>query len=159
MKKTKQRATTIFTIDSNRRRLAHVALAETDQRVTLYAHDLERVLAAGWSPFWSYTRTGKPGSRRRYVLVNARNPKDGQRTLTVARLVAEAGKRQVVRYVDGDTLNLRRENLLVQKGIAWMAVETLRPKKEDQREDAVTTAPQRATQGTHVSTANFREGI
>jgi hypothetical protein len=151
MKKVKHRAPTIFTIDSEGRCLAHVALAETNERATLYAEDLERVLAEGWSPFWSYTSTDKSAPHRRYVLVNAIGARGQPRSLTIARLVAKASKGQHVKYADGDRLNLCRENLLVKKGGAWMALESLQPSKEGPREAVVTPAPQQAARVPHVS--------
>lgn len=159
MKKIKQRAATTFTIDSNGQRLAHVALAETNQRATLYAGDLERVLADGWSPFWSYTSTDKTAPHRRYVLVYAYNAEGRPRSLTVARLVAEVSKGQRVKYADGDRLNLRRENLLVKRGAAWVSLESLRPNKGTQREHTAAPVPQRPARAPHGFTANFCEGI
>lgn len=125
--KYRQQAAPEYTIDADGQRLAHVALARTDQRATMYAEDLAQVLAAGWSPHWSLANTG---GRFRYVLVYARNPKGRGRSLTVARLIAGVGKGQLVKYADGDRLNLRRENLLVQKGTAWTPLEAIRPRKE-----------------------------
>lgn len=159
MKKIKQRAATTFTTDSNGQRLAHVALAGTNQRATLYTEDLERILADGWSPFWSFTITDKTAPRRKYVLVHGYNAKGRHRSITVARLVAEVSKGQRVKYADGDRLNLRRENLLMKKGGAWMPLESLRPNKGTQREHAVPPVPQRPAWEPHVFTADFREGI
>lgn len=109
--KIKQQAPTTFTTDADGQRLAHVALANTDQRATLYAEDLDRLLAAGWSPYWHWCETN---GRHHYVLVRAYTP-DGtrSRTMTVARLIAGAGKQQRVVYIDGDRANLRRENLCI----------------------------------------------
>ena len=106
-----QQAPTTFTTDADGQRLAHVALANTNQRATLYAEDLDRLLAAGWSP---YSHCYETNGRHRYVLVRAYTP-DGKRgrTMTVARLVADAGKQQRVVYIDGDRANLRRENLCI----------------------------------------------
>lgn len=108
-----QQAPTTFTTDARGQRLAHVALANTSQRATLYAEDLERLLAAGWSPYWTHTSTG---GRFRYVLARAANPRGRQRSITVARLIAEPAKGFRVQYIDGDRCNLRRDNLRVVKG-------------------------------------------
>lgn len=109
-----QQAPTTYSTDANGNRLAHVALSGTDQRATLYADDLERVLAEGWSPFWSWSNVG---SRYRYVLVCAGAPGSGRRrSMTVARLLAGAGKGRRVEYIDGDRANLRRDNLRIVKG-------------------------------------------
>lgn len=159
MKKIKHRAPIIFTTDSEGRCLAHVALAETNQRTTLYAEDLERILAEGWSPFWSYTSTNKTAPHRKYVLVHAIGANGRRRSLTVARLIAKASKGQRVKYADGDRLNLCPENLLVKKGGAWMPLESLRPRMGAQREAAVTTGAPPDSIGPRIPAANFREGI
>jgi hypothetical protein len=151
MKTMKQRTMTTFTTDTKGRRIAHVGLFGGDDRATLYADDLERILAAGWSPNWFLTSTG---GRFRYVLVNALNPKGNRRSLTVARLVAEVNKGQLVKYADGDRLNLLTDNLLVRKGTAWTSLEALRPHKEvrEEREVVLHQGPR----GPQRYTANFR---
>jgi hypothetical protein len=113
MKKYKQQAAPTFTIDASGQRLAHVALSGTTERTTLYADDLENLQAAGWSRHWSLASTG---GRFRYVLAYARNPIDRVRSITVARLIAGAGKGQRVTYADGNRLNLRRDNLRIVTG-------------------------------------------
>ncbi|MFK2904839.1 hypothetical protein ISP17_12820 [Dyella ginsengisoli] len=125
MKKHRQQAAPQFTADADGNRLAHIALAHTHERATLYAEDYERVLAQGFSPYWAIASTG---GRHRYVLVQARSPSNIGRSLTVARLVAQAGKGQRVGYADGDRLNLRRENLVLVKGPAKAAAVWLHPK-------------------------------
>lgn len=114
-----------FTIDPDGNRLAHLPLAHTSERATLYADDYERVVADGYSPCWSFASTG---GRQKYVLVNARSPNNAPRSFTVARLVAEAGKGQLVSYADGDRLNLRRENLLLHEGRAKIAAACVLPR-------------------------------
>jgi len=113
MKKKMQQAPTTFTTDAHGQRLAHVALANTSQRATLYAEDLERLIAAGWSPYWSLTNTG---ARFLYVLTGAANPRGRKRSVTVARLIAQPAKGFRVQYIDGDRCNLRRDNLRTAKG-------------------------------------------
>jgi hypothetical protein len=125
MKKQKQQAAPEFTTDADGQQLVHAALANTDRRATLYAEDYERILAMGFSPCWSITSTG---GRFEYVLVAARSTANGKRSLTVARLVAEAGKGQRVGYLDGDRLNLRRDNLTINQGPAKSAAEWLLPR-------------------------------
>lgn len=124
--KYRQQAAPEFTTDADGQQLAHVALANTDQRATLYAEDYQRWLAAGFSPYWSLCDVGY-GTR--YVLSSARTAGNKHRSLTVARWVADAGKGQRVRYADGDRLNLRRENLVFEQGPAGSAVAWLRPCK------------------------------
>ncbi|MBA2077048.1 hypothetical protein [Rhodanobacter sp. PCA2] len=111
--KKKQQAPTTYTTDADGQRLAHVAMANTDQRATLYAEDLDRLLVAGWSQHWSWCKTNP---RFRYVLAYARTPAGKQRSITIARLIAGAGKGQVVEYIDGDRSNLRRDNLRIVRG-------------------------------------------
>jgi len=111
--KKKQQATPEYTTTADGQLLVHVALANTDQRATMYAEDFQRWLAAGFSAFWSFTSTG---GRFQYVLANTRSPSNSTRTVPVARWIADAQKGQRVRYADGDRLNLRRENLTAVKG-------------------------------------------
>jgi hypothetical protein len=124
MKKMQQTAPE-YTVDSGQS-LVHVALANTTERATMYAEDYERLIDVGYSRHWSLTSTG---ASARYVLVNARSIKGTKRSLTVARLVADAGKGSRVRYVDGDRLNLRTENLALVKGPARSPADSLRPRK------------------------------
>ncbi|WP_157510989.1 hypothetical protein [Frateuria sp. Soil773] len=149
MKKYKQQAPTTYTTDATGQRLAHVALTGTCQRATLYADDLERLLEAGWSPHWSWCKTNP---RFSYVLVGARTMKGVQRSLTVARLIADAGKGQCVVYNDGDRTNLRRDNLRLVRGsgrVQTPAAAVLPKLGECVAEDAqdASIGPQRATQG------------
>lgn len=113
MNKIMQQAAPEFTTDADGLRLAHVALANTDKRVTLYAEDYDRLITDGWSRHWALTNTG---GRFEFVLVNGRGPHDRTRTVTVARLIARCGKGQRTHYADGDRTNLRRDNLTVSKG-------------------------------------------
>ncbi len=101
------------TTDADGQQLVHVALANTDQRATMYADDYRRWLTAGFSRHWSFVSTG---GRFRYVLASVRSPSNSKRSLTVARWIAGAGKGEQVRHVDGDRLNLRSENLTLVKG-------------------------------------------
>lgn len=114
-----------YTIDPQGNRLVHLPLANTSERATLYAEDYERMVADGYSARWAIASTG---GHHKYVLVNARSPGNGKRSLTVARLVAQAGRGQIVGYADGDRLNLRRDNLRVHEGRAKAAAGWLLPK-------------------------------
>lgn len=152
-RKYKQQAPTTFSFDSAGNRLAHVALAGTDLRATLLAEDLERLLAAGLSPHWSFA--GSNGEAR-YIVVYVCGPQGRKRATTIARLIAGAGKGQVVTYADGDRLNLRRDNLLVRSGAAWTPLEDLQIKK------GVLATPLESTeqrQAPRMFTTNFRGGI
>lgn len=87
-----------------------VPLANTTRCAILYVEDFFRLVNAGVSWNWAlnYSSATGPG----YLKVTI--PGDGRRS--VARLVAEAGEREQVRYRNGDKIDLRRSNLLVQKG-------------------------------------------
>lgn len=111
--KQKQQAAPEYTTDADGQELAYIALANTDRRATLYAEDFQRLRDAGWSPHWSLTNTG---GRFAYVLAHARNTMNRPRSITLARLVAQAAKGQRITYADGDRTNLRRDNLLIVKG-------------------------------------------
>lgn len=123
----RQQAAPEYTTDQDGQRLAHVELANTDHRATLYAEDYQRLIAAGFSSCWSLTDVGRG---LRYVLCSARTltpGRKGRRSMTVARLVAEAGRGQQVRYLDGNRLNLRRENLAFEQGPARVGAAAVPP--------------------------------
>ena len=124
-----QQAQPEFTTDADGQELAHVALANTQQRATLYAEDYKQLMDDGWSPYWSLTNTG---GRFEYVLIHAHGPTGRRRTITLARLIAQAAKKQQVTYADGDRTNLRRDNLLIVRdgGSAKAHASALRPRKD-----------------------------
>jgi hypothetical protein len=130
-----QQASPQFTTDADGQRLVHVALANSQQRATLYAEDFLWLMNDGWSPYWSLTNTG---GRFEYVLANGRSPLNKPRTVTLARLIAQAAKGRRVTYLDGDRTNLRRDNLRIVKGggLTKAHASALRPRKD--------AAPQRA---------------
>lgn len=105
----KNRFPTIFT-DSEGQGCIAVPLANSALRATLYIEDYNRLIREGLSPYWSLDFNKKNGQG--YVRAAA---KDG-RKVAVARLIADAGPREQVRYRNRDRLNLRRENLRRQRG-------------------------------------------
>lgn len=162
--KIRQQAPTTFTTDAHGQRLAHVAMANTSQRATLYAEDLERMIAAGWSPYWSLTNTG---GRFLYVLARAANPSGRYRSVTVARLIAAPSKGFRVQYIDGDRCNLRRDDLRVVKGgghaptpaaalhpgtVEYVTVKRVKPKATERPRKASQHAPV-TCEGRHLTPA------
>lgn len=87
-----------------------VPLANTGQSAVLYAEDFFELVGLGVSWHWArnYIRPGGPG----YLKVTV--PGIGRRL--VARLIARARCREQVRYRNGNRLDLRRSNLIIQKG-------------------------------------------
>lgn len=119
-----QQAQPEFTTDADGQQLVHVALANTQQRATLYAEDYRRWIDAGFSRHWSLNDNGNGCS---YVKADGRRA-DGRKTkLRVARLIAGAGKGEHVRFADGNTLNLRADNLRIQRARARYGCSDLLP--------------------------------
>lgn len=112
----KQQALPEFTVDAEGHGLAHVALANSSQRATLYAEDYRRLMDAGFSRHWQYTEDGRGGA---YVTLSAFTAAGKDRLVPVARLLVGAGHGQRVRASDGNTRNLRTENLSLYQGAAW----------------------------------------
>lgn len=135
-----QQAAPEYTTDTDGQELAHIALANTDQRATLYAEDFRQLMVEGWSRHWTLANTG---GRFEYVLANVRGPMNNPRTVPVARLIAQAAKGRRVTYIDGDRTNLRRDNLRIVKGggLTKAHASALRPSKDApaQRIPAVTS--------------------
>lgn len=79
----------------------------------VFTEDFYRLTAAGFSDQWTANDAGNGYS---YVRC-ARNGATG-RLVTVPRLIMAPPRGYVVRYLDGDRTNLRRDNLCLEKGWA-----------------------------------------
>lgn len=95
------------------REIAHVPLA-TGQTATLYRRDLDMLTANGLSLAWTFNPNGQGTA---YVRAAEAGRASGG-LVGVARLILNAGRGAIVRYRDGNRLNLRRENLYVASGKA-----------------------------------------
>lgn len=111
----KRQAASEFTTDADGQQLVHVALANSNQRATLYAEDYQRMMAAGFTRHWQHAKDGRGNA---YATLGAYNPKGVDCLVSVARLIAQAKAGQSVRYADGNPLNLRTENLKLMRGTA-----------------------------------------
>ncbi|MET4567702.1 hypothetical protein [Rhodanobacter soli] len=111
----KQQTVTEHTTDADGQQLVHIALGDSGKRATLYAEDYQRLMDAGFSPCWQYTGDGRGYA---YATLGAYNAKGVDCLVPVARLIAQAKAGQVVRYADGNPLNLRAENLKLMAGTA-----------------------------------------
>lgn len=143
MKKRNLQAAAAYTTDADGQQLVHVALANTDQRATLYAEDYQRLMAAGFSQHWSLNDNGNGSA---YVKANGRRADGRQTKLRIARLIAGAGKGEHVRFADSNTLNLRIDNLRIQRAPARYGCGDLLPNvaavdaaREQHEEQALTT--------------------
>jgi hypothetical protein len=112
----KKQAAPEFSTDADGQQLVHVALANTDQRATLYAEDYQRLMAAGFSPYWNHTTDG---AGNHYPVLSAYTAQGQNRTVTIARLISCAGAGKRVRCADGNTLNLCAENLKLEDAPVW----------------------------------------
>lgn len=133
--KKQQQAAPEYTTDADGQHLVHVALANSNQRATLYAEDYQRLMAAGFSRHWQYTEDGRGGA---YVTLNAYTREGRSRMIPVARLLTDAGHGERVRCSDGNTLNLRNENLSIYLGRAWFPASDWFPSTEALRKAGVT---------------------
>jgi hypothetical protein len=103
-----ERSVHIHSCPRTRRELITVSVSNRFE-TTLYRDDYAVLLALGLSPSWFIWRSG-------YVATPAPYSPNGH--VNVARVLLDAGEGEVVRYVDSDKLNLRRENLLIEPGFA-----------------------------------------
>lgn len=100
-----------FTIDHDGERIALVPLANHDAPAKLLASDYRRIVGDGFTDQWTLNSNGQGNA---YVRCGAAKVR-GQ-LATVARLLLEPPKGYRVTYLDGDRLNLRRDNLKLAKG-------------------------------------------
>ena len=111
----KQQTVTEHTTGADGQQLAYIALGDSGRRATLYAEDYRRLMDTGFSPCWQHTGDGRGHA---YATLGAYNAKGVDCLVPVARLVAQAKAGQIVRYADGNPLNLRSENLKLRAGVA-----------------------------------------
>src|SRR5690348_15661818 len=105
----------IFTVDADGQELAHVALSNTDERVVMYADDFRRLMDAGFSSRWNFS-SDRCGNA--YPVMWASTVEGVRRGVAVARLIANAQRGERIHMRDGNSLNLRRENLHSESGPA-----------------------------------------
>jgi hypothetical protein len=99
-----------FFVDAQGHKMARISLANSELCAILYKEDFGELLERGFSMLWKLNAGGV--GRPPYVRCtgpNGVNP-------IVARLIAGAGPGTQVHYRDRNRLNLRSENLRVQKG-------------------------------------------
>jgi hypothetical protein len=101
-----------FTTDGDGEAIVLVSLANHREPAKLFASDFEGLMRQGVSGMWTLNSNG-------YGSEYVRCPASGKgRLFTVARLIVRPAKGQVIRYRDGNRLNLRRDNLIVRSGRA-----------------------------------------
>ena len=102
--------------DIDGKEIVLIPLANHSEPAKILREDFETLSAAGYTQNWTFNaRASGPGARR-YVRCAAHDRK-GNLT-RVARLVLNTPRGRVVKYRDGNRLNLRRDNLLLSAGCA-----------------------------------------
>ena len=93
-----------------------VPLAGSPDPARLYAEDFEAIKAAGFSDQWFLDSDGKGHGYARVWWRDPTCPKAKARNLAVARLIMRPEPGEKVCYLDGNRLNLRRDNLTLERG-------------------------------------------
>ena len=99
-------------VDTNGDHVAHVPL-KGGAIAILDAADLDHVVALGVTTQWVLNGDGKG-----FFYVRTKLPGSQNNVVAVARLILDVPDGMVVRYVDGNTLNLRRSNLFLDAGFS-----------------------------------------
>ncbi|MDK9726195.1 MAG: HNH endonuclease [Sterolibacteriaceae bacterium MAG5] len=99
------------TTDHDGKPIVLVQLGNKPALAKLLRDDFEAMQAAGFTDQWFVNDNGTGNA---YVRCTGADIRGG--IATVARLIMEPPKGFQVRYRDGDRLNLRRDNLKLQKG-------------------------------------------
>jgi len=95
----------IETYQDGDRLLARVPLGRSDLKAEMWKEDFGFLIKLGLSPNWSSYKN-ETGN---YVTASAVDTPSNR--VLVARVLMDAAEGQVVRYADGNPLNMRRENL------------------------------------------------
>jgi hypothetical protein len=103
----------IHSMDGDGRAIVLVPLANHAEPARLFAEDFDRLMEGGVGHLWTLNSNGKGN-----WYVRACSSKVFGNITTVARLIADAGRGQCVRHEDGNRLNLRADNLTIERGYA-----------------------------------------
>ena len=90
-----------------------VPLAGSPEPARLFAEDFAAIKAAGVSDQWFLDSDGKGLA---YVRARRRDPASNAHNIAVARLIMQPERGEKVCYLDGNRLNLRRDNLTLERG-------------------------------------------
>jgi hypothetical protein len=90
-----------------------IPLAGSPDPARLFAEDFEAIKAAGVSDQWFLDSDGKGHG---YVRARRRDPASKAHNIAVARLIMQPEPGEKVCYLDGNRLNLRRDNLTLERG-------------------------------------------
>lgn len=124
MTNTKPTRHPLYFTDQNGTTCVQLPLANNQGHAELYADDLAALVSCGVSTNWTlnYPSLTRSGGRDCYVQCHVptsyRNKNGNWTAQVVARLIMQAGAGERVRYVDRNTLNLRRDNLYLTSGAA-----------------------------------------
>ena len=105
----KAKRTPTFTSDENGNDIALVPLANHSNPARVLRKDFDALRAAGWSDQWTFNDSGNG-----YAYVKVGNSQSLGNLAIVARLLMKPGKREMIRYRDGDRTNLVRSNLYIE---------------------------------------------
>ena len=108
--------TPIFTIDHDGAAIAWSPLA-SGGRAKVLAETWQAWCADGWSQRWTLNSSGDP-LHPEWAYVRFPRTRANGSLLSVARVLMNAGKGDIVRYRDGDRTNLRIDNLYLTRGAA-----------------------------------------
>src|SRR5258708_4416245 len=107
----KRPKTAVFHLhDDDGTQLVKVSLKESPNFVTLNENDFHELLSLGIRPDWTYN------FHSRYVVVV--RPNSWKNAIPVARIIMDAGRGESVKYLNNNTLDLRRKNLIIAPGSA-----------------------------------------
>jgi hypothetical protein len=100
-------------VDSDGKAIVYVSLGNSPLKVRMFPEDFDLLKSRGLGGGWYLSKDGRGHT---YVLVSSR-----EKDTTVARrllAINAYGARVRVKYIDGDRLNLRRDNLIVVESTA-----------------------------------------
>jgi hypothetical protein len=105
----------IHTTDHDGQAIVLVPLANHATPARMFPGDYAEMRREGFSGLWTLNQNGSRG----YSYVRCAHARASGRLLTVARIIAGAEAGRIVKYHDGDRLNLRRDNLYLTGGLAF----------------------------------------
>lgn len=109
---TKQRRTVRYSTDHDGESIVLIPLANQPASAKVLVAVFRAIIEAGYSDQWTFNDNGKG-----QAYVRCGDSRTRGNLATVARVIMEPPKGYQVRYRDGDRMNLRRDNLRLEKKV------------------------------------------
>ena len=126
--KVRTRRSPVFVVDTDGTEIAVIPTNIAGKVVKMCAEDLRDLTSRGFTDQVTVGRDAKSGFFYAYLNVTGTRSS----TVSLSRLILNAGRKRNVTFADGDRLNLRRDNLVLVRGHGRNTVQLANKLKESE---------------------------